>query len=72
MFFLETLSPKLSACFMESKDISGCGDFNGVKTLISLLECRDDVSSHLKLFHLSYEILEYFNKNIHFFSCRSK
>ena len=49
----------MSACFMESKDVSGCGDFRGVKTLVPLLECQDDVSSHLKRFHLSNEILEY-------------
>lgn len=49
----------MSACFMESKDTSGCGDFRGEKTLSSLLECRDDVSSHLKRFHLSKGLLEY-------------
>ena len=27
--------------------------------LISLLECRDDVSSHMKYYQLSSEILEY-------------
>lgn len=56
---LETSLPKMSACFMESKDTSGCGDFRGEKTLSSLLECRDDVSSHLKRFHLSKGLLEY-------------
>ena len=58
-YVLETSLPKMSACFMESKDTSGCGDFRGEKTLSSLLECRDDVSSHLKRFHLSKGLLEY-------------
>ena len=31
----------------------------GISALISLLECRDDVSSHLKYYQLSSEILEY-------------
>ena len=43
---------------MESKDCSGCGYQSGASVQISLLECQDDVSSHLK-YHLSSEILEY-------------
>ena len=31
----------------------------GISALISLLEYRDDVSSHLKYYQLSSEILEY-------------
>ena len=31
----------------------------GISALISLLECRDDVSSHLKHYQLSSEIFEY-------------
>ena len=31
----------------------------GISALISLLESRDDVSSHLKYYQLSGEILEY-------------
>ena len=31
----------------------------GISALISLLESRDDVSSHLKYYQLSSEILEY-------------
>ena len=31
----------------------------GISTLISLLECRNDVSSHLKYYQLSGEILDY-------------
>ena len=50
---------KMSTCFLESKDCSGCGHFSGVSAPISLLECQDDVSSHLKYYHLSSKILEY-------------
>jgi len=56
---LEMSLAKMSACFMNGKDVTGCGEFRGVQALTSLLECRDDVSSHLKRFHLSSEILEY-------------
>ena len=53
-------SAQIPACFMESKDGSGCGDFKGVKALTSLIECRDDISAHLKRFHLPNEdVLEY-------------
>ena len=31
----------------------------GISALISLLECRNDVSSHLKYYQLSSEILDY-------------
>ena len=31
----------------------------GISALISLLECWDDVSSHLKYYQLSSEILDY-------------
>ena len=31
----------------------------GISALISLLECRDDVSSHLKYYQLSSEIFEF-------------
>ena len=49
----------MSTCFLESRDCSGCGHFSGVSAPISLLECQDDVSSHLKYYHLSSKILEY-------------
>ena len=31
----------------------------GISALISLLECQNDVSSHLKYYQLSSEILDY-------------
>ena len=46
---------KMAACFMKNKDSSGCGEFRGQKSLISLLECTSDISSHLKRCHLSKE-----------------
>ena len=53
-------SAKIPVCFMESKDGRGCGDFRGVNILTPLIECRDDISAHLKRFHLSSEdVLEY-------------
>ena len=53
-------SAKIPVCFMESKDGSGCGDLRGVNILTPLIKCRDDISAHLKRFHLSSEdVLEY-------------
>jgi len=53
-------SAKIAVCFLESKDGSGCGDFRGANALTSLLECHDDISAHLKHFHLPNEdVLEY-------------
>ena len=42
---------------MQTKDSSGCGDFRGATGLTRLFDCRDDVSAHLKRFHLSNEAL---------------
>ena len=51
---------KMPVCFMESRDGNDCGDFRGVNALTPLIECRDDISAHLKRFHLSNEdVLEY-------------
>ena len=45
---------------MESKDGSGCSDFRGVNTLTPLIECRNNISAHLKRFCLpSEDVLEY-------------
>ena len=45
---------------MESRDGNDCGDFRRVNTLTPLIECRDDISAHLKRFRLSNEdVLEY-------------
>ena len=53
-------SAKIAVYFMESKDGSGSGDFRGVNILTPLIECRDDISAHLKRFHLSSEdVFEY-------------
>ena len=53
-------SAKISVCFMESRDGNDCGDFRRVNTLTPLIECRDDISAHLKRFRLSNEdVLEY-------------
>ena len=57
--FWEIYPRKICTCFLESRDCSGCGHFSGVSAPISLLECQDDVSSHLKYYHLSSKILEY-------------
>ena len=54
-FTAHVFGAKMAVCFVESKGRSGCGDFKGVNTLTSLHECRDDVSAHLKRFHLSNE-----------------
>ena len=51
---------KMAACFMKTKDSSGCGEFRGQKSLTSLLECTSDISCHLRRCHLSREnISEY-------------
>ena len=53
-------SAKIPVCFMESKNGSGCGDFKGLNTLTSLLQCCDHISAHLKPFQRSNkDVLEY-------------
>ena len=52
-------SDKMS-CFVSFKDAAGCGEFMGQNNLERLSNCKQDVSAHLRRYHLSKEnLLEY-------------
>ena len=45
------------SCFMLLKDGAGCGEFMGQDNLERLSNCNQDVSAHLRRYHLSKESL---------------
>ena len=45
------------SCFMLFKDAAGCGELMDLSNLEHLINCNQDVSAHLRRYHLSKECL---------------
>jgi hypothetical protein len=43
------------SCFLREKDTLTCGPSCGKEKLTLLVQCRDDIKSHLATYHLSWE-----------------
>ena len=46
------------SCFLRVGDSGACGEWRGKSEVVRLLECKDDISIHLRAFHLSRENIE--------------
>ena len=44
-------------CFLNRKDGKNCGSSRGLRGLVRLSECNDEVKQHLTSCHLSKEVL---------------
>lgn len=45
-------------CFLSVGNSGACGEWRGKSEVVRLLECNDDISIHLRAFHLSRENIE--------------
>ena len=46
------------SCSLRVGDSGACGEWWGESEVVRLLECKDDISIHLRAFHLSWENIE--------------
>ena len=46
------------SCFLSVGNSGACGEWRGKSEVVRLLECKDDISIHLRAFHLSRENIE--------------
>ena len=45
----------MATCFLKTRKFGDCGEFRGIAELVSLDQCRNDLSQHLSRCHLSRE-----------------
>ncbi len=45
------------SCFLRGKDTLTCGPTRGNERLTLLVQCKDDIKSHLATYHLSWELV---------------
>lgn len=45
----------MATCFLKTREFGDCGEFRGIAELVSLDQCRSDLSQHLSRCHLSRE-----------------
>ena len=45
----------MATCFLKTREFGDCGEFRGIAELVSLDQCRNDLSQHLSRCHLSRE-----------------
>ena len=46
------------SCFLSLGNSGACGEWRGKREVVRLLECKDDISIHLRAFHPSRENIE--------------
>ena len=45
----------MATCFLKTREFGDCGEFRGIAELVSLDQCRNDLSQHLSRCPLSRE-----------------
>lgn len=58
IFCLQIFVRMSECCFLSIGNAGACGEWRGKSEVVRLLECKDDISIHLRAFHLSREDIE--------------